>query len=70
VVVARIEACNHESRALLLRNGFRTVGIMREVGRKFGRWLDVEVFELHLGDAANPVTQPTRRDPRTKEGFP
>ena len=47
-VVARIEASGTASRALHARCGFRLVGIEREVGRKFNRWLDVAVMQLLL----------------------
>ena len=53
VLLARIEAANGASRAILLGAGFRLVGVMHEVGRKFGRNLDVELYELVLeGNAA------------------
>jgi phosphinothricin acetyltransferase len=47
-VVARIEASGTASRALHARCGFELVGIEREVGRKFNRWLDVAVMQLLL----------------------
>jgi L-amino acid N-acyltransferase len=47
-VMARIEAGGAASRALHARCGFELVGIEREVGRKFGRWLDVAVMQLVL----------------------
>ena len=50
VVIGRIEAKNEVSRQLMLRMGFRSVGVMHEVGEKFGRVLDVEVLELLLGE--------------------
>jgi L-amino acid N-acyltransferase YncA len=48
VLLARIEAANGASRAILIGAGFRLVGVMHEVGRKFGRNLDVELYELVL----------------------
>ena len=48
VLIARIESGNEHSRRLLLRSGFRSVGTMKRVGCKFGRLLDVEIFELQL----------------------
>jgi phosphinothricin acetyltransferase len=48
VILARIEASNETSRNLLLQAGFNSVGIMHQVGQKFGRPLDVETFELLL----------------------
>jgi|SRR5262245_32485332 len=40
-VIARITGDNQPSIALHAACGFELVGIEREVGRKFGRWLDV-----------------------------
>ena len=40
-VMARIEAGGDASRALHQACGFHLVGIEREVGRKFNRWVDV-----------------------------
>ena len=53
-VFARIEASGEASRALHERCGFRLVGIEREVGRKFNRWLDVALMQclLHERPAA------------------
>ena len=48
VVMARIEAGGAASRALHERCGFTLVGVEREVGRKFNRWLDVAVMECLL----------------------
>ena len=47
-VIARIEASSAASRALHTACGFELVGIEREVGRKFHRWLDVAVMQLLL----------------------
>jgi phosphinothricin acetyltransferase len=47
-VIARIEASSTASRTLHERCGFELVGIEREVGRKFNRWLDVAVMQLML----------------------
>lgn len=48
VMIAAIEAENQPSIALHERLGFRIVGIHREVGIKFGRWLDLAMMELKL----------------------
>jgi L-amino acid N-acyltransferase YncA len=50
VMVAAIEAGNQGSIALHTRLGFRLVGTHHEVGKKFGRWLDLTMMELKLGD--------------------
>ena len=47
-VMARIEATGSASRALHVKCGFELVGIEREVGRKFNRWLDVAVMQRLL----------------------
>ncbi len=47
-VFARIEASGAASRALHERCGFRLVGVERETGRKFGRWLDVALMQCLL----------------------
>lgn len=44
-VMARIEATGMASRGLHQACGFQLVGIEREVGRKFGRWLDTAVMQ-------------------------
>jgi L-amino acid N-acyltransferase len=47
-IVARIEATGTASRELHAACGFELVGVEREVGRKFNRWLDVAVMQLML----------------------
>ena len=47
-VIARIEASGAASRALHAACGFELVGIEREVGRKYQRWLSVAVMQLLL----------------------
>jgi len=49
-ILARIEVGNEPSRRLLGHAGFRSVGIMHEVGEKLGRVLDVELLERLLGE--------------------
>ena len=49
-VIARIVGGHEASIALHRSCGFQLVGIEREVGRKFGRWLDVAVMQLLLGE--------------------
>jgi L-amino acid N-acyltransferase YncA len=48
VLIARAETGNEPSRSLLLDSGFQSIGVMHRVGEKFGRLLDVELFELPL----------------------
>lgn len=47
-MMAMIESGNQLSIALHGRRGFRVVGQMDQVGRKFGRWLDLTVMQLDL----------------------
>ncbi len=47
-VMARITAPQEPSLALHRSCGFELVGIEREVGRKFGRWLDVALMQRLL----------------------
>ncbi|MCW2843822.1 MAG: pat [Nocardioides sp.] len=48
LVVAVIALPNDASVALHRAFGFESVGVLHEVGRKFGRWIDTELFELRL----------------------
>ncbi len=52
-VLARITGHNEASIALHRRAGFEEVGIEREVGRKFGQWLDVVVMQHLLGPTSD-----------------
>lgn len=47
-IIARVEASGTASRALHASVGFELVGIEREVGRKFRRWLSVAVLQKML----------------------
>ncbi len=44
-LLSRITEGNEKSIALHLKNGFSIVGVMHEVGNKFGRYLDVTIME-------------------------
>jgi len=48
VMMASIEATNARSIALHQRLGFEVVGTAREVGTKFGRWLDLTMMRRTL----------------------
>jgi L-amino acid N-acyltransferase len=48
VMMASIETTNARSVALHERLGFELVGTAREVGTKFGRWLDLTMMRLPL----------------------
>ena len=60
-VMARVVGGHEASIALHRALGFELVGVEREVGRKFGRWLDVVVMERLL---AGPLTASERLPPR------
>jgi L-amino acid N-acyltransferase len=47
-VIARISGDNEPSMALHRACGFVPVGVEREVGRKFGRWIDVAILQRML----------------------
>lgn len=53
-VFARIEASGAASRALHERCGFQLLGIERETGRKFNRWLDVALMQCLLHERHQP----------------
>ncbi|MFN3219657.1 MAG: GNAT family N-acetyltransferase [Acidimicrobiales bacterium] len=53
-MIGRITADNTASIALHRAAGFDSVGLEREIGRKFGRWLDVVVMQKMLRDADGP----------------
>ena len=47
-MVAAIESSNTGSIQLHERFGFRIVGVLPEVGHKFGRWMDLTLMQLTL----------------------
>ncbi|GAA2144312.1 GNAT family N-acetyltransferase [Nocardioides koreensis] len=48
LAVAVVALPNDASRALHRACGFRSVGVLHDVGHKLGRWVDTELFELRL----------------------
>jgi phosphinothricin acetyltransferase len=63
------DSANLSSIALHRRMGFRQEGVLRGVGLKFGRWMDVVIMHRALGDANaapphgdNPGTMPPNPD--------
>jgi phosphinothricin acetyltransferase len=52
VMIAGIESTNAASIRLHERHGFEHAGTVREVGRKFGRWLDLTLMRLPLDGTA------------------
>ena len=55
MIIAGIDATNVASVALHSSLGFRCCGTVREAGFKFGRWLDLEFWQLILPTPANPT---------------
>jgi L-amino acid N-acyltransferase YncA len=49
-LIGQVVAENEASIALSERHGFERVGLMREVGRKFDRWLDLVLMERIVGN--------------------
>jgi L-amino acid N-acyltransferase YncA len=47
-IIARIADSQEASLALHADMGFDLVGVERQIGRKFGRWLDVSVMQVML----------------------
>lgn len=54
VMVAGIEAGNSGSIRLHEKLGFEQAGLLRQVGTKFGRWLDLAFLQLKLDERAEP----------------
>ena len=52
VLLARIVEGNPASIALHEAHGYQTIGLMRRVGEKFGRVLDVRLMDRHLDQVA------------------
>lgn len=60
-MIARVVDGNPTSIGLHSSLGFHVVGREREVGRKFGRWLDVVVMERLVGTSWEPRRTDRRR---------
>lgn len=57
LLIARVVEGNAGSRALHETLGFKTIGVMRKVGEKFSRLLDVRLMDLHLDESVRPGIQ-------------
>jgi len=55
VMVGVIDASNTVSLRLHENEGFVLTGIMKEVGYKFGKWLDAAFYQLILSTPEQPV---------------
>jgi phosphinothricin acetyltransferase len=58
-------ACTEQTASLALQKslGFEPVGTFREVGHKFGRWLDVAYMQLFLDPQRQESHYPNLREP-------
>lgn len=54
-VIGVIDSTNEGSIALHKRLGFKRVGTLPQVGFKFGRWLDVDLYQLTLDGPSTPT---------------
>ena len=57
-MVAGIEAGNEASIRLHEKLGFQQVGLLPQVGTKFGRWLDLAFLQLLLDQRTDPDSKP------------
>lgn len=48
-IISRITQDNEVSFHLHKQAGFEKNGVMKEVGYKFGKWLDVEIWQIMIG---------------------
>ena len=76
-MIARVGGDNTASIALHQACGFELVGVEREIGRKFNRWLDVAVLQRMLGGqgvdiegCARPRSRSDRRGRAGRDGSP
>ena len=56
--VGRIALPNAPSLALHAALGFTQIGVLREVGWKAGRWVDVALWQCALGEPGKPPAEP------------
>jgi len=56
-IIASIDASNESSLRLHRAFGFEEVAHFRQVGYKFGRWLDLKFLELLLATPADPIEE-------------
>ncbi|MBR0672303.1 GNAT family N-acetyltransferase [Neoroseomonas soli] len=54
VMIAGVDAANEGSIRMHQRLGFERGAVLREVGRKFGRWLDLELMQKFLDAPGAP----------------
>ncbi|MFC3608679.1 GNAT family N-acetyltransferase [Stutzerimonas tarimensis] len=64
-LIGAIESENRASVHMHQQLGFLHVGQLRQVGRKFDRWLDITLMQLTIAprDPAAPTSMPTEQQP-------
>lgn len=55
VIVGAIDASNVVSKQLHEKEGFEFCGFIKQSGYKFGKWLDLALYQLTLKTPENPV---------------
>jgi Sortase and related acyltransferases len=55
VIVGAIDASNVVSRQLHEKEGFEFCGFIKQSGYKFGKWLDLALYQLTLKTPENPI---------------
>jgi phosphinothricin acetyltransferase len=55
VLIGGIDSQNNVSIGLHKRFGFQHAGTLKQVGFKFGRWLDLDFYQLVLDSPAKPM---------------
>jgi phosphinothricin acetyltransferase len=58
VLVAGIDAKNAGSIEMHKKLGFEEVGLLKEVGTKFGAWLDLAFLQLQIDSRTDPDALP------------
>jgi phosphinothricin acetyltransferase len=54
-LIGCVDARNAASIALHLKCGFKSCGVIRHAGFKFGEWIDLSLYQLLLDAPAHPV---------------
>lgn len=54
-IIGVIDSTNEGSIALHKKLGFKCVGTLPQVGFKFSRWLDVDLYQLTLAGPSHPI---------------
>ena len=69
-LLARVAQGSEASIHINASFGFEAIGTMKEVGFKFGRWLDVHLLQLVLEDPRAEPAEPTTSRPACRRALP